>query len=103
MPGTDRGEPYRGLSPPVRGSPPCHADRLAPRGSIPARAGEPRVAFKNDHGNRVYPRPCGGARQSSSVVEGVSGLSPPVRGSPRKVVVHPTDHGSIPARAGEPS
>ena len=72
----------RGLSPPVRGS--RHLGRGLERlqGSIPARAGEPRMRSRSGTSMTVYPRPCGGA--------GDTGMR------------HgPTDR-SIPARAGEP-
>ena len=72
----------QGLSPRVRGSllPPHQA--TLPRGSIPARAGEPRGRDQNPRSAGVYPRACGGAFCGDGCVF--------------------TADGSIPARAGEP-
>ena len=50
-----------GLSPRVRGSPGRRLDAVAPRGSIPACAGEPDRGEAAVHPPRVYPRVCGGA------------------------------------------
>ena len=101
-----------GLSPRVRGNPIRTVFRVS--GSIPACAGEPHDV----HGSAdaVYPRVCGGthdfqracstirprsipacagepASGSSLVPQPVLGLSPRVRGNPRKLM----HHGSIPA------
>ena len=91
-----------GLSPRVRGnrgpllSPPVH------RGSIPACAGEPSAPCSPPATAGVYPRVCGGTRIIGKHGSRVTGLSPRVRGNPRR-------HGrfmallrSIPACAGEP-
>ena len=51
----------RGLSPPMRGSRPPGLPGHRGRGSIPAHAGEPSGATGQSCGQRVYPRPCGGA------------------------------------------
>ena len=85
-----------GLSPPVRGSPWHRCDLFvhSMTGSIPARAGEPAQSAKARRGR-------------------YNGLSPPVRGSRVRGLpasVYPRQpsssnrpqHGSIPARAGEP-
>ena len=111
-----------GLSPRVRGSRPVRRMGHSPLGSIPARAGEPRVVGFDDRGvgsiparagepqihamasagGRVYPRACGGAAELRYGTMASRGLSPRVRGSP---VWHLPGDGylrSIPARAGEP-
>ncbi len=49
-----------GLSPPVRGNPCMAADPGHGRRSIPACAGEPRIAQVISAADRVYPRLCGG-------------------------------------------
>ena len=51
---------------------------------------------------RVYPRVCGGALGASASPESSTGLSPRVRGSPRRWQRHHRLRGSIPACAGEP-
>ena len=51
---------------------------------------------------RVYPRPCGGASDTTWAFQGPPGLSPPVRGSRAYVAATRARDGSIPARAGEP-
>ena len=49
-----------GLSPRVRGNRICAPAWLAPLGSIPACAGEPRMMPFHAFRKRVYPRVCGG-------------------------------------------
>ena len=74
----------------------------ASRRSIPAHAGEPfRYSFYRRF-SRVYPRPRGGARSGRSRPAGLSGLSPPTRGSLVATRLHRLDLRSIPAHAGEP-
>ena len=73
------------------------------RGSIPARAGEPRNAAVTCPFNRVYPRACGGAASVVMERDPHQGLSPRVRGSHDPIFAHDLRVGSIPARAGEPS
>ena len=51
---------------------------------------------------RVYPRVCGGAALEIAAPEMVKGLSPRVRGSPRRGLYLCDVVGSIPACAGEP-
>ena len=70
--------------------------------SIPARAGEPTWTHDRPDTRRVYPRPCGGALLLDCDGELRRGLSPPVRGSPRRSGRSGLPRGSIPARAGEP-
>ena len=93
---------YRGLSPPVRGSQVVPSVYGVPLGSIPARAGEPRQARRAHGRGTVYPRPCGGAGDVQIVRRDNSGLSPPVRGSLRRLRRLGPLRRSIPARAGEP-
>ena len=73
---------YNGLSPPVRGSPALVHIALAIMGSIPARAGEPSIAFADCTPASVYPRPCGGAFVIEEFTGPNTGLSPPRAGSP---------------------
>ena len=51
-----------GLSPHVRGNPLSMTYSIHTKGSIPARAGEPRQDFTDAPHPRVYPRTCGGPR-----------------------------------------
>ena len=91
-----------GLSPRVRGSLGWSgAGRWTP-GSIPACAGEPGRAVGCRSGDQVYPRVCGGAHAccGGSLIQ--TGLSPRVRGSPRRPGIRSDTAGSIPACAGEP-
>ena len=91
-----------GLSPHVRGNR-CRACTFAPYpGSIPARAGEPLLDFGHYSSFRVYPRTCGGTPDASSTNASGGGLSPHVRGNPRRGNQALGPRGSIPARAGEP-
>ena len=95
-------QPRGGLSPPVRGS---HFEiEAGPNlwGSIPARAGEPSPLERSGAVTQVYPRPCGGARESGGRQDADRGLSPPVRGSHRLQLAESLADRSIPARAGEP-
>ena len=54
----------KGLSPRVRGSPEVDRRERRVLGSIPACAGEPRIAGQATPGVQVYPRVCGGANVS---------------------------------------
>ena len=71
-------------------------------GSIPARAGEPPPVCSAVWCNRVYPRTCGGTLATPPAESVEKGLSPHVRGNHGDVWASSVDHGSIPARAGEP-
>ena len=73
------------------------------KGSIPARAGEPRSRYGFRRRNRVYPRACGGTLVPSNASASKAGLSPRVRGNLGPQVGRDFLYGSIPARAGEPS
>ena len=91
-----------GLSPRVRGN------RVAPipgsvrTRSIPAGAGEPLMHSMRRLLLRVYPRGCGGTAYASSTIESDQGLSPRVRGNPKRRARLWTFTWSIPAGAGEP-
>ena len=100
-----------------RGGPPVHKDGLSPRvrgnrghysgggvcrGSIPARAGEPRPRGTCRSRRRVYPRACGGTAAQGSLDYFKNGLSPRVRGNPSSPTSCSISSRSIPARAGEP-
>ena len=94
--------PY-GLSPRVRGNPPAHFTMGNSVGSIPARAGEPKEEPGSSYVVRVYPRACGGTTAQPSDRPRCAGLSPRVRGNPHVPLKRAENHGSIPARAGEPA
>ena len=91
-----------GLSPPMRGSRPSAQRPHGASGSIPAHAGEPWGMRSSLPPTRVYPRPCGGARDTSGDTPMGMGLSPPMRGSPQIGDGDAVVRGSIPAHAGEP-
>ena len=92
----------RGLSPRVRGNPLRGRRRNSRRRSIPACAGEPwsRSAASSLH--KVYPRVCGGTGRWYAEGRRGRGLSPRVRGNPRRNSADERHIGSIPACAGEP-
>ena len=92
-----------GLSPRVRGSPQRVFGPRGAGGSIPAGAGEPRVAGPLRGLPRVYPRGCGGATSEPVTGWALPGLSPRVRGSRRRQWPRWPRRGSIPAGAGEPA
>ena len=91
-----------GLSPRVRGNRLEPEREDPPEGSIPARAGEPGPRSRSSPAGRVYPRACGGTRSSPATLCRSAGLSPRVRGNPRRERDDRAAAGSIPARAGEP-
>ena len=91
-----------GLSPRVRGNPEPPYSPAPFCGSIPACAGEPRLAVAGIVGLRVYPRVCGGTGGGWQLRRWRWGLSPRVRGNPARTALDPSDLGSIPACAGEP-
>ena len=92
-----------GLSPRVRGNRNrLQVDHAVVR-SIPARAGEPYRRHCCIAGRPVYPRACGGTRIVNREARRLNGLSPRVRGNHRHGGSQPRNHGSIPARAGEPN
>ena len=91
-----------GLSPRVRGNPFEQDDNLFARGSIPAGAGEPSALHGIARMAGVYPRGCGGTSPLALVGAAPMGLSPRVRGNPRRAGRAVDGQGSIPAGAGEP-
>ena len=91
-----------GLSPRVRGNPASRPKPTRRCGSIPACAGEPALTSTRASAPRVYPRVCGGTLSGVSLTLSVIGLSPRVRGNPRRIWRLTTFAGSIPACAGEP-
>ena len=91
-----------GLSPRVRGNPNFDDYVRVIRGSIPARAGEPRRHLAAGVAHGVYPRACGGTEGALAKSPPDHGLSPRVRGNPGTPGTFWSALGSIPARAGEP-
>ena len=91
-----------GRSPRERGSPPVALSSLDRRGSIPARAGEPRPTTQRVVCCRVDPRASGGATREPAPEPRNEGRSPRERGSRERVGAVEHIPGSIPARAGEP-
>ena len=92
----------QGLSPRVRGNPAHgHVERPQDR-SIPACAGEPHSARRNESPDRVYPRVCGGTCLMLWRLCVLRGLSPRVRGNHRLLCTVCPWPRSIPACAGEP-
>ena len=84
--GTERGISFyrfnNGLSPRVRGNPTRPATPSSPGGSIPARAGEPAGRSDAPRHRGVYPRACGGTKDSDELTWiYAKGLSPRVRGN----------------------
>ena len=57
----------KGLSPHVRGNLDPFCGCATSLGSIPARAGEPRLSIPSPRPHKVYPRTCGGTRPRHSV------------------------------------
>ena len=94
---------HDGLSPRVRGNHRQIILGALRRGSIPARAGEPSWPLSSRLQTGVYPRACGGTSDVPSESEWYRGLSPRVRGNPRRPSSPTSPMRSIPARAGEPS
>ena len=92
-----------GLSPRVRGNLDRDLTTAARTGSIPACAGEPSRVILTVSLVPVYPRVCGGTPWGDLEDEGVAGLSPRVRGNPRRFVIPMAGSRSIPACAGEPA
>ena len=93
---------YLGLSPRLRGNRPA-----GPRGpgrgrSIPAPAGEPQRAFPTAPSTPVYPRACGGTRDSYVAHPRTGGLSPRLRGNPWPVPQGLPLHPVYPRACGEP-
>ena len=101
-PDCNASEKYQGLSPRVRGNRRLCPQTDAPRGSIPACAGEP-LSVGDWCGDRtVYPRVCGGTADVCINALARGGLSPRVRGNHAASYSASLSSGSIPACAGEP-
>ena len=100
---TERIEAGWGLSPRVRGNRRIALRLRAGFGSIPASAGEPGLAGTTRPPRRVYPRECGGTEEALEDFPQGTGLSPRVRGNPRRPSQSAPTPGSIPASAGEPT
>ena len=73
-----------GLSPRVRGNRRGIGQGLVFEGSIPACAGEPLPGRPANPTGMVYPRVCGGTSNFDNNGRSITGLSPRVRGNPRK-------------------
>ena len=93
---------YRGLSPLARGNRSKNQARTAPKGPIPARAGEPPTMFGGNGTTRAYPRSRGGTRALRYFASTPRGLSPLARGNRLQASISQLQPGPIPARAGEP-
>ena len=91
-----------GPSPLARGSHAHGLIRRNRRGSIPARAGQPRTARTKICTSRVHPRSRGAARRRVGIPRRKRGPSPLARGSLARLPALRVLLGSIPARAGQP-
>ena len=91
----------RGLSPRVRGKPQPRCTYRHQQRSIPACAGEAHHNRADGYAPSVYPRVCGGSVLGTAYSQLYQGLSPRVRGKPRKLVSERHPERSIPACAGE--
>ena len=74
-----------GLSPRVRGNHEISDRRKHPDRSIPACAGQPSRSSLGGTRSRVYPRVCGATQTERDFVILSAGLSPRVRGNPRRL------------------
>ncbi len=92
-----------GRSPRMRGSRAQLAQPRLKAGSIPADAGEPTRCGWIWTRTTVDPRGCGGADEQRDLLIRDEGRSPRMRGSPDHELRDPTERGSIPADAGEPT
>ena len=91
-----------GLSPRIRGNRAGSA-RFRPRsGSIPAHTGKPATPRGTVSTSGVYPRAYGETAAKCMASLRVLGLSPRIRGNPRRGPPRRTDPGSIPAHTGKP-
>ncbi len=98
----DVNEQWQGLSPRVRGNRRLPGRRHPLHGSIPARAGQPNPAPEPMPTSTVYPRACGATPTPRLRRTLLNGLSPRVRGNPRRERGLEPIPRSIPARAGQP-
>ena len=91
-----------GLSPRVRGNHENIGVHHPQIGSIPACAGEPQHRAQPAQALPVYPRVCGGTKDTENPHLPNRGLSPRVRGNLLESRRKEMTKGSIPACAGEP-
>ena len=91
-----------GLSPHVRGNPRRPHRRSSRRRSIPACTGKPRTIRSAASATQVYPRMYGETSIAAAVLQLCKGLSPHVRGNPRRPSAGAGRPGSIPACTGKP-
>ena len=75
------GDGREGLSPRMRGNLFYPTRAKMTSGSIPAYAGEPRIATGKSTADRVYPRVCGGTSEGRQSGYAGTGLSPRMRGN----------------------
>ena len=101
--GADRSLDRAGPSPRGRGNLVADRESQAARGSIPARAGEPRSRPIPHRLRRVHPRAGGGTSVIQIQTAAAKGPSPRGRGNRGSPAQAERLAGSIPARAGEPS
>ena len=94
--------PPWGLSPRVRGHHLPEHDLGDGLGTIPACAGAPALTRRRSGAARDYPRGCGDTIQRLDGTSQVEGLSPRVRGHPRRGRCSGARCGTIPAGAGTP-
>ena len=92
----------KGPSPRGRGNQRLDREGDVTKGSIPARAGEPRTRRPPPSKSKVHPRAGGGTDTADDGAPSAGGPSPRGRGNPEKVLVGHLGQRSIPARAGEP-
>ena len=92
-----------GLSPHVRGNPPCRHTSLSCQRSIPACTGKPRRPSMIEVLAEVYPRMYGETAEETKKGTLWQGLSPHVRGNRSDATLHRGVQRSIPACTGKPA
>ena len=92
--------PIDGLSPRLRGNLGQDPVTFSVKRSIPAPAGEPLTAIRPPAASRVYPRACGGTQASTGRAAVKYGLSPRLRGNPRRACAKSGDAGVYPRACG---
>ena len=91
-----------GLSPRVRGHRSAGTGRGRAARTIPAGAGTPGLSHFSCRRLGDYPRGCGDTSSTMSKLPEVTGLSPRVRGHPKRELRDQLLQGTIPAGAGTP-
>ncbi len=91
-----------GLSPLARGNRIVDFGNGKHRGTIPARAGQPRARFCRAWRLRDYPRSRGATTLIRRRIGAYAGLSPLARGNLCAMTASASPLGTIPARAGQP-